>query len=44
MERDRTIDVMRGIAIILVVIDHAGGKWGVINFFHVPLFFFISGH
>ena len=43
MERDRTIDVMRGIAIILVVIDHAGGKWGVINFFHVPLFFFISG-
>lgn len=44
--RDTTVDVMRGIAIILVVLGHAGindYSWNAIYFFHMPLFFFISG-
>lgn len=45
-QRNATIDVLRGFAIILVVIGHAGvlqNVRDVIYFFHMPLFFFISG-
>lgn len=45
-DRDAMIDVLRGIAIILVVLGHAGingHAWHVIYSFHMPLFFFISG-
>lgn len=44
--RDNTIDIARGIAIVLVVIGHSGISpyyWNIIYFFHMPLFFFISG-
>lgn len=44
--RDNTIDITRGIAIILVVIGHSGISpyfWNIIYFFHMPLFFFLSG-
>lgn len=44
--RDKTIDISRGIAIILVVIGHSGIPhyfWNIIYFFHMPLFFFLSG-
>lgn len=44
--RDNTMDIARGIAIILVVIGHSGISsffWNIIYFFHMPLFFFISG-
>lgn len=44
--RNNTIDIARGIAIILVVIGHSGiceYPWNIIFFFHMPLFFFISG-
>lgn len=46
LHRDNTIDITRGIAIILVVIGHSGISpyfWNIIYFFHMPLFFFISG-
>jgi fucose 4-O-acetylase-like acetyltransferase len=49
-ERDESIDVARGIAIILVVLGHnraLSSAWpalvGAIFLFHVPLFFFLSG-
>lgn len=45
-ERDTSIDIARGLAIILVVVGHAGLKdyyWNIIYFFHMPLFFFVSG-
>lgn len=42
------IDIVKGVAIILVVLGHIGltnvsyiGPW--VNSFHVPIFFFISG-
>ena len=41
------LDVMRGIAIIFVVLGHAGVSsyvWSFIYSFHMPLFFFISGY
>jgi len=48
--RDESIDVARGIAIILVVLGHnraLSSAWpaliGTIFLFHVPLFFFLSG-
>ena len=45
--RNVLLDTMRGLAIILVVVGHAGlrgvaGNW--ISAFHMPLFFFISGY
>lgn len=45
-ERDKSIDIARGLAIILVVVGHSGINqyfWNLIYFFHMPLFFFISG-
>lgn len=45
-ERDKGIDIARGLAIILVVVGHSGINqyfWNLIYFFHMPLFFFISG-
>lgn len=42
--RNKDIDFIRGIAIILVVYGHIGLPLGnIISFFHMPLFFFISG-
>ncbi len=45
MEKQRWVDVLKGIAILLVVVGHvAGGELrNVIYMFHMPLFFFISG-
>ena len=46
VKRDTTIDAARGFAIILVVIGHSGVSsywWNIIYFFHMPLFFFLSG-
>lgn len=47
IQRNVLFDVMRGIAIILVVVGHAGIsslEWNFIYSFHMPLFFFISGY
>lgn len=46
-KREILWDVMRGIAIMLVVIGHSGVSsfaWSFIYSFHMPLFFFISGY
>jgi fucose 4-O-acetylase-like acetyltransferase len=46
-ERYRYINVARGIAIICVVAGHAQFPeymWRVVSFFHVPIFFFLSGY
>jgi fucose 4-O-acetylase-like acetyltransferase len=46
-ERYRYINVARGIAIICVVAGHAQFPeyvWRVVSFFHVPIFFFVSGY
>lgn len=47
-ERNRTIDIAKGIGILLIMWGHSG-NWGIIgnvsyivNTFHVPLFFFLS--
>lgn len=47
-KRDKRMDVMRGIAITLVVLEHALGNslvsvQNIILSFHMPLFFMISG-
>lgn len=47
-ERDNTIDVAKGIAIMLVVLGHSLGETSsplnkIILSFHMPLFFFLSG-
>ncbi len=45
--RDSTFDVLKGIAIISMVIGHCElpGSWGhFISSFHMPLFFFVSGY
>lgn len=46
MQRERWIDVYRGIGITLVVWGHVYGGYSfdVIFLFHMPLFFFISGY
>ena len=46
MERDRTLDLMKGVAIVAMIVGHLGWrgpeyKW--IFSFHMPLFFIISG-
>ena len=45
--RDQSLDVLRGIGILLMVFDHVG--WGgtvhtYIQSFHMPLFFIVSGY
>ena len=45
MKRNKSMDIAKGIGIILVVIGHSGSP--LMNFvylFHMPLFFFISGY
>lgn len=45
--RDETIDVLKGIAILLVVLGHIAAApklTSVIYSFHMPLFIFISGY
>lgn len=41
--RNNTIDTARGIAMLLVIIQHCGGLSQLILSFHMPLFFIISG-
>lgn len=46
-ERNVTIDIMKGIGIILMVVGHSGCPSFLRNFiytFHMPLFFMISGY
>ena len=45
-ERDETFDILKGIAIILVLIGHTdfGPFRAFIYSFHMPLFFFIAGY
>ncbi len=50
-ERDLTVDIAKGIGIILVVFGHTVARWGgeheglhrFIYSFHMPLFFYLSG-
>ncbi len=45
--RDSIFDIMKGIAIISVVVIHSCPPWQLyhlLSFFHVPLFFVISGY
>lgn len=44
--RDKSVDIAKGIGIILVVWGHTFGCCPVmkeIDFFHMPLFFFVAG-
>lgn len=46
-ERNQSVDVCKGIAIVLMVIGHSGCPLWLSNFiysFHMPLFFFFSGY
>ena len=47
-KRDATIDAMKGLGILFVVMAHAMSThifpWRVIQNFHMPLFFFVSGY
>lgn len=46
LQRDRTLDIAKGICIILMVIGHSGCPTYLHDFiymFHMPCFFFISG-
>lgn len=46
-KRDKTIDILKGIAMVLVVIGHAGCPqvlYDAIYTFHMPLFFIASGY
>lgn len=51
MQRERSIDIAKGLGILLVVLGHLidsfnadiPGVYGYVYLFHVPLFFFISG-
>lgn len=45
--RNRSIDVLKGIGIILVVFNHVSWGKGVFTYiqsFHMPLFFVLSGY
>ena len=46
VERDETFDVLKGIAIILVIVGHSeiGPLNPFISSFHMPLFFFVAGY
>ena len=43
--RDKSFDILKGLAIILVIVGHCdiGGLHPFIDSFHMPLFFFVSG-
>ena len=46
-ERNKELDLLKGIAVFLMVFDHVG--WGkavhtYIQSFHMPLFFIVSGY
>ena len=46
LQRDKTLDIAKGICIILMVIGHSGCPTYLHDFiymFHMPCFFFISG-
>lgn len=46
MTRDKSIDLLKGIGMLFVVIGHAGATMGVFSYiytFHMPLFAFVSG-
>lgn len=43
MKRDATIDIMKGIGILLVVFGHTFHESQAIYSFHMPLFFILSG-
>lgn len=42
-KRDRNLDIMKGIGILLVVFAHVFHNSGIIYQFHMPLFFILSG-
>lgn len=47
MQRDKTVDIAKGIAILLVIVGHQGDIGTVSHFiysFHMPLFFIIGGY
>lgn len=47
MQRDKTFDIAKGIAILLVIVGHQGDIGCVSHFiysFHMPLFFIIGGY
>lgn len=43
IKRDRSLDIMKGIGILLVVFAHVFHKSEIIYQFHMPLFFILSG-
>ena len=46
-KRDASIDICKGIGIMLMVLGHSGipqGGFDFIYMFHMPLFFFVSGY
>ena len=49
MERNKQVDIIRGVAILLVVLEHALGTSDnffakIILSFHMPVFFILSGY
>ncbi len=47
MQRERGVDVLRAIGIMVMIIDHIGMGWEFYKWshaFHMPLFFIISGY
>ncbi len=47
MNRDNTIDIIKGVAILSVIVGHLTHFWalrGMIYTFHMPVFFFASGY
>lgn len=42
-KRDRSLDIMKGVGILLVVFAHVFHHSGIIYQFHMPLFFILSG-
>ena len=42
-DRDKSLDIMKGIGILLVVFAHVYHNSGIIYQFHMPLFFILSG-
>lgn len=46
-ERNESLDILKGIGILLVIIAHTFGMghlWDIIYVFHMPLFFLVSGY